>query len=537
MTGRLLPLVAAALLAAMPVRAPVRAQTLRIATSAETSSADPHHYAAAPNSTLRGHLFDGLTRVDRELRVAPALAESWERRDELTWTFRLRRGVTFSDGARFGAPDVVFSLCRILNNKEELVSSYSSVVRRLDTVVAEGEEGLVIRTRVPEPLLLSDLAALAVLPRSLGRADPGFDREAACGGTEKAWPALGEFNAARAAVGTGPYRLVSYMPRGAIVLARNDAYWGPRPPWAEVRLLPITQAASRTASLLAGDQDLIEAPATADLPRLRGDGRFAITASPTTRLVFLQLDTARDPSPFVTAGGRNPLRDPRVRQALSLALNRKALVDRIMDGVATPAAQFLPDGMRGTVPGLPVLPYDPARARALLAEAGYPDGFALTLHATNNRYVNDGSLAQAVVQQWQRVGVRAELDAMPSNVFFPRRGRREFSAAMGGWSTDADETLGFFRTWIVSTDADAGLGTSNYGGWSDAPFDRAVRAALVQMDDAARAALLREAGQRALAEMPVVPLHFESAVWASRKDILYPGRVDQTTLATEATPR
>lgn len=534
---RLLPFVLAALLAA--AAAPVRAQVLRVAMSAETTAADPHHYALAPNTTLRGHLFDGLTGVDRELRVIPALAESWERRDDLTWVFHLRRGVAFSDGARFGAPDVVFSYCRILNNREELVSSFSSTVRRLDAVTAEGEDTLVIRTRVPEPLLLSDIAALAVLPRSLGRADMAFDRDTACGGAEKGpWPALGDFNAGRAAaIGTGPYRLMSYMPRGTIVLSRNDAYWGPKPPWAEVRLTPVTQAASRLASLLAGDQDLIEAPGTADIPRLRADERrFSVTASPTTRLIFLQLDTARDASPFVPEG-RNALRDPRVRQALSLALNRKALVDRIMDGVATPAAQFLPDGMHGTLPGLPVLPYDPARARALLAEAGFPGGFALTFHATNNRYVNDGPLAQAVVQQWQRIGVRAELDAMPSSMFFARRGRREFSAAMGGWATDAGETLGFFRTWLISTDAAAGLGTSNYGGWSDAEFDRTVRAALVQMNDADRAALLRDAGQRALAEMPVIPLHFESAAWASRKDIHYPGRMDQTTLAAEATPR
>jgi peptide/nickel transport system substrate-binding protein len=184
-----------------------------------------------------------------------------------------------------------------------------------------------------------------------------------------------------------------------------------------------------------------------------------------------------------------------------------------------------------------VLPHDPARARALLAEAGYPNGFSMTFHATNNRYINDSRLAQAMVQMWQRIGVKAELDAMPSAAFFGRRGKRDFSVAMGGWGTDAGETLNFFRTWLASTDPARGVGGSNYGGWSDAAFDRDVNAALVQMDPPARSALLQAAGRRALEQMPVIPVHFESATWGLRAGLAYPGRVDQTTLATEISPK
>ncbi|UPG73257.1 ABC transporter substrate-binding protein [Roseomonas gilardii subsp. gilardii] len=527
-------LMAGAILAPHPARAqPAEAPLLRIGLAAEPSAADPHHYALTPNSTLRAHLFDALTDVDAALKVVPGLATRWERTDDRSWVFHLRPGVTFSNGESFGAPDVVFSFCRILNNKDELVSSFSQIVRRLESVEAKGEDTLLIRTRVPEPLLLSDLSALAVIPRSLGRKEGvRFDGGTACGGEAQGpWPTQAAFNSGSAAIGTGPYRLATYARGEAIVLRRNEHYWGPKPHWAEIRMTPITQAGPRMAALLAGDQDLIESPATADLPRLRREARFAIAAAPTTRLIFLQLDTARDPSPFVE--GRNALRDPRVRQALSLAIDRKALQERIMDGGATPATQFLPDGMLGTIPGLPVLPYDPAKAKALLAEAGYPDGVSLTLHATNNRYINDARLAQAIVQQWQRIGVKAELDAIPAVSFFARRGKRDFSVAMGGWSTDAGETLNFFRSWLISTDAAKGLGTSNYGGWSDPAFDHDVGAALLEMDEGRRATLLQQAGRRALAEMPVIPLHFESAVWAMRKGLRYPGRVDQTTLATE----
>ena len=436
----------------------------------------------------------------------------------------------FSDGSPFGGPDVVATFCRILSNPEEQVSSFSHSVRRLAAVEAEGEGTVVIRTREPEPALLSDLASLAVLPRRLMPDGVRFDGAASCG-DRPGWPSVADFNAGRAAIGTGPFKLEHYERGGTVVLVRNPNFHGPAPAWAEVRLTPIPQPTARLAALLAGDQDLIEAPGTADIPRIRAEPRLALSQAPTWRLLFLQLDTARDPSPFVP--GRNALRDPRVRQALSLALNRAALVDRIMDGVALPAGQFMPEGFAGTLPDGKLPPYDPARARALLAEAGFPGGFAMTLHATNNRYVNDGPLAQAVVQQWQRIGVRAELEAMPAVAFFPRRGRREFSAALGGWATPAPETLGFFTTWLVTTDQGEGRGTSNYGGWSDPAFDRAVREAAVTMDDARRAALLREASGRALAEVPVIPLHFENAVWASRRGVSYPGRSDQTTRAAE----
>ncbi len=508
------------------------AQTLRVGMAAETDSADPHHYAMAPNSTLQRALYRSLTTDDPAGNLVPDLADHWDRTDDLTWRFHLRPGVRFSDGAAFGAPDVVATLCRILNNKEEQVASFSHAVRRLDRVTAEGEDVVLMHTAQPEPLLASDVGGLAILPRRLMPAGVRFDAATACG-SGPGYPVVADFNDGRAAIGAGPFRQRRYERGGTIVLERNPFYAGPPPHWAEVRLSPILQPAARLASLLAGDQDIIEAPGTADIPRLRTDRRFVVTAAPTLRLLFLQLDVSRDPSPFVV--GRNALMDVRVRQALSLALNRTAIVDRIMDGIALPAAQFLPTGLPGTIPGLPVLPYDPARAKAMLAAAGYPDGFALTLHATNNRYVNDGPLSQAIAQQWQRVGVKVTVDTLPAVSFFPRRGKHEFSVAMGGWATGAAETLGFFRSWLSTENAAVGLGTSNYGGWSDPAFDRDVRAAMVTMDEAARAAQLRQASARALEQMPVIPLHFESAVWASRAGLHYAGRADQTTRPDEVT--
>lgn len=517
--------------------APAAAQTLRVALSAETTSADPHNYALSPNNTLRQHVFEALVDLDADLAVQPALAESWQREDDLSWLFTLRPGVRFHNGQPFTAQDVLFSYCRTLNNEAEVVQSYSRLVRRLARVEVLDDRRLRVVTREPEPLLLNDLSSLSILPQSLiGAAKLDFAAGETCGHAGP-WPSAAQFNDTSAAIGTGPYRLRSYSRSSTSELQRNDDYWGPKPHWQLVRLTPVTAAGPRLAGLLAGDHDLIESPATGDLPRLRGNPAFGLSAKPTTRLIFLQLDVGRAPSPFVTApDGRNPLQDVRVRQALSLAIDRKAVQERVMDGIATPATQYLPEGMTGTLPGLPIMPYDPVRARALLQEAGYGQGFGLTFHATNNRYINDARLAQVLAQFWQRIGVKVELDAMPSSVFFGRRGKREFSVAMGGWSADAAETLMFFRSWLMTTDRARGIGTSNYGGWSEPRFDAPSQQAMVTMDAAARDALLRQASTVALEQMPVIPLHFENAVWAFRKGLAYGGRVDQTTFAAEVRP-
>ncbi|MFC3125148.1 ABC transporter substrate-binding protein [Pseudoroseomonas globiformis] len=511
--------------------------TLRVALSGEPTSADPHNYSMTTNTTLQNHIFEALTDVDADLSVKPGLATSWERTDDLTWVFHLRDGVTFHNGDAFGAPDVLFSFCRTLNNPGEVVSSFSRYVRRFANVEALDERTLRITTKAPEPLMLTDVNRVAILPRGLiGGAKLDFSKGDTCGHAGE-WPTAAQFANATAAIGTGPFKLKSFTPGGAILLDRNDAYWGQKPAWAHVRLLPITAAGPRMAALLAGDQDVIESPATGDLAQLRANPAFTLAAKPTTRLIFIQLDADRSPSPFVNGGkGENPLRDARVRQALSMALDRKAIESRVMDGVATPATQYLPNGMTGTIADLPVLPYDPARAKALLAEAGYKDGFSMTFHATNNRYINDARLAQVLTQFWNRIGVKVELDVMPSSVFFGRRGKKDFSVSMGGWSADAAETLMFFRNWLVSMDRAQGVGTSNYGGYSSPRFDELTHKAMATMDDAERDAVLRQASQVALDEMPVIPIQFENAVWAMKKGLAYGGRVDQTTAAAEIRP-
>jgi peptide/nickel transport system substrate-binding protein len=348
---------------------------------------------------------------------------------------------------------------------------------------------------------------------------------------------VADFNNGKDAIGTGPYTLKSYVKGTGIELVRNENYWGPKPYWKEVKFVPVPSAGPRLTGLLSGDFDMIENPAARDLPRLKDNPKFGFVATPSTRLVFFQPDVGRNPSPFVkSADGKNPLQDLRVRKAISMAIDRKTITARIMDGMATPAFQYMPDGMFGALPQAPEIKFDPEGAKKLLAEAGYPNGFELTLSSTNDRYVNDGQVAQAVAQYLARVGIKTNVDAMTASIYFPKRAKREFSFSMGGWPAETGEASALFQLWVASLDSPNSLGTSNYGGFSNADFDKVYKEAIVTVDAPKREKLLQQSTQIALDNVPLIPLHFESSIWAFRKGITYEGRRDQYTLATSVTP-
>ncbi len=313
---------------------------------------------------------------------------------------------------------------------------------------------------------------------------------------------------------------------------------GAKPYWKEVKFVPVPSAGPRLTGLLSGDFDMIENPAARDLPRLKDNPKFGFVATPSTRLVFFQPDVGRNPSPFVkSADGKNPLQDLRVRKAISMAIDRKTITARIMDGMATPAFQYMPDGMFGALPQAPEIKFDPEGAKKLLAEAGYPNGFELTLSSTNDRYVNDGQVAQAVAQYLARVGIKTNVDAMTASIYFPKRAKREFSFSMGGWPAETGEASALFQLWVASLDSPNSLGTSNYGGFSNADFDKVYKEAIVTVDAAKREKLLQQSTQIALDNVPLIPLHFESSIWAFRKGITYEAVATSTRWPPRSRPK
>ena len=502
----------------------LQAQTLTMGVGAPVTSIDPHYHQLSPNTAVAQMIFGALTATDGHARVIPDLAESWRVVDPTTWEFKLRQGVRFHNGSEFTAEDVAFTFDRVPKVPNS-PSSYAIYTRPITRVEIIDSHTIRLHTAVPYPLMPTDLAQVMIL-----------DRETHAAATTEG------FNAGPMAIGTGPYRMVSHRNGDRIEFERNDAYWGGAPQWQRVNYRMITNDAARTAALLAGDVDIIDQVPTSDLAKLRQDQRLALSETTGLRLIFLGFDHSRtEASPFVTDNDgkpipRNPLKDPRVRRALSMAIDRGAIVDRVMEGAAIPAGQFLPEGSFGYVPGLNPPRADAEAARKLLAEAGFPQGFRLTLHGPNDRYPNDSRIIQAIGQMWTRAGVRTTIEALPWTTFIGRASRQEFSAFLVGWGTSSGEASNPLRNLVATVDRDKGYGASNRGRYSNPEVDRVLDAAMRELDDEKREALLQQATRLAFEDTGILPLHIQKNAWAMRRGFTHDARADELTRAQDVHP-
>ena len=518
---RLLAAVLAWLAAAAAL--PAHAAGIVIGLAADVTAIDPHYHNLTPNNAVAKHLFDYLVARNEKSQLMPGLATEWKAIEPTVWEFKLRRGVKFSDGSEFTAADVVASIERVpkVPNSPSPFTAYTKQITKIDVV---DPYTIRFRTAQPYPLMPSDMVQVAIVSKAAANAS-----------TE-------DFNSGKAAIGTGPYRLVRYAKGDRIELVRNDAWWGGRTPWEKVTLRLVTNDAARVAALLSGDVQAIENVPTADVARLKQDKRLGLFRQTSDRLMYVHMDSSRDVTPFVTAKdgkplARNPLKDPRVRKALSIAVNRPLVVERVMEGEAVPAGQLVPDFLFGATKNLKVEKVDPEGAKKLLAEAGYPDGFALTLHATNNRYVNDAKIAQALAQMWTRIGVKTEVVAMPSATFFPQATELKFSVLLAGWSTGTGEASSSLKALLMTYNREKGFGTANRGRYSNGKVDALTEDALMTVDDVKREAYLQRATELAIGDTGIIPLHFQVSVWATRDGVSYVPRVDEETLAHQFAPR
>ena len=501
--------------AALLLALPAAAQELRVGLAATITSLDPHFHVIGSNAAMTRNLFDGLVNQDDRQQLVPGLAESWRAVDATTWEFRLREGARFHDGAPATAEDVAASFRRVPKIRNS-PSSFLPFVRPITGVEVVDARTIRFATASPFPLLPNAVSRIAILPREAEDASTA------------------ELNAGRGLFGTGPYRLLRHALWERVELEATD----PANPWPRVSFRFVTSDAARVAAVLAGDLDLIEQVPTADSERLRRSGRVTLASVASNRVMYLHPDQDRERTPFATARDgsaiANPLRDMRVRRALSLAIDRAALVARVMDGEGTPAGQLVPEGYFGQVPALAAPAADPAAARRLLAEAGLPEGFALTLHASNDRYPNDDKVAQALAQMWTRAGIPTRVVVQPGNVFFTRASARDYTLIMGGAAAETGEASSVLRPLLASFDTARGDGSGNRGRYSNAEFDRLLHQALATVEDPAREALLRQATTLAMQEMGVIPLFFLQNSWASGNGISYRPRSDGYTLAVNA---
>lgn len=484
---------------------PAAAQELRIGLSAEPSSIDPLFFTFAPNNLVRTHIFDQLVRFDGHGQLLPGLAESWKPIDDTTWEFRLRPGVTFHDGSTLTPDDVVFSIDRA-DKVPNSPGSFAVYTKAISGVEITGPLTLRVHTRAPD----------AYVPRNLGNIAIQALHAAERRKSE-------DFNSGAAAIGTGPYRFVEWRPGTQVVLSRNEMYWGVKPDWAKVTLRPLTTNAAREVALMTGEADVIQAVPPQDAERLAAETGLRIVRDLPFGVMLLALDQFRDNPPLVfDADGkpmeRNPFKDRRVRLAFSKAINRDAIVQRIMGGAATPAGQMLPDGYFGGSARLKPEVFDPDGARTLLAQAGYPHGFRVTLHGPNDRFPNDAATAQAVAQMLSRVGVKTEVVVLPSSVFYPRLSRSEFSFALFGWLSS--EMLFALKGPLATVDPVRGWGAVNRSGYSNPHLDALLDRAQTTFEDTSRAALLAEASEVAMADVAAIPLYHAMPLWGMRKTLM-----------------
>lgn len=493
------------------------AADLTIGLGGAVSAMDPHYHNVATNNMVTRHIFGRLVDQDDKQRLVPDLAESWKTVDDTTWEFKLRKGVKFHDGSDFDAKDVVATLSRIpwVPNAP---SSFRIFTGQITETKVIDSHTIHLKTAKPFPLMPVFMAGFAIVSDTAERAP-----------TE-------DFNSGKAAIGTGPYKLGEFVRGDRIVLQKFDGYWDKKPDWDKVTIKQITNSAARVAALLSGDVQIIDQVPTADIARLKKDKNTSVVGVVSNRVIYLSMDTNRDQTPFVTAKDgkpldKNPLKDVRVRKALSLAINRAAIVDRVMENQAIPAGQLLPEGFFGTSPNLKVEKFDAEGAKKLLAEAGYPNGFAITLHSPNDRYLNDEKVSQAVAQMLARIGIATKVEALPFATYATRGSKLEFSFMLWGWGSGTGEVSSPLRSLLATYDAAKGNGPSNRGRYSNPKVDQLLETALQTVDDEMRSKLLQQASEEAIFDVGIIPVLYLINNWATRKGFTYVPRTDESTLA------
>ena len=520
-------LVGAALLAFVPIAfaGQAAAQELRIGLRNEPTALDPQYQNSQANNQIALHIFEPLVARDAQMRPIPALALSWKPLNDTVWEFKLRPDVKFHDGSPFTAQDVVFTFERAAKVPNS-PAPFTPITRQIARLEIVDPLTLRITTAQPAPLLPMDLGNLPILSRH------------AAGGSAPEGRTTAELNRGEGLAGTGPFRFAEWKRGGDLILLRNAAYWGDRPAWSKVVLRGLNNGSVRVAALTVGDVDMIEDPPPGDLATLRKEGRGALVEAVSHRLIYVALDQFAEPSPGIPdTEGRNPLKERKVREALSRAIDRKALVDKSLDGLGAPAGDLLPWPALGTVKEAQPDRFDVAAARRLLGEAGWGKGFAITLGAPAGRYYGDAKVAQAIAAMWSQAGVKAQAEAVEPPVFVKNRDEHRYSAYLGGWTGETGELANPLRALAATPNRERGMGGVNRGRYSNPALDARLEEAMRTVDPKKRETLLQQASRLLTADYGVLPLYFEISVWALRRDFVYAARADQLTLAQFVTVR
>lgn len=512
---------------ALAMAATAGAQTLRWASQGDTLTMDPHAQNEGLTNSINGQIYETLVKRDRKLGIVPGLAASWEQTGPLAWRFRLRSGVKFHDGSAFSADDVVFSVLRA----QMPTSNIAVYAGALGTPVAT--DPMTVEFRLPRvnPVFLQHLVTVFVMNKAWcekHRVQRPLD-----------FKNKEESHAAFNANGTGPYTLASRQPGVRTVLRRNPAWWGTFDGNVqEVVFTPVANDATRLAALVSGELHFVIDPAPRDVPRLRSTPGVKIVDGPENRVIFIGMDQHRDELLYGSVKGKNPFKDIRVRQALYHAVDIETIRSKLMNGMSVPTGLLLPAPVAAyDDASLDVrLPFDLNRARALMAEAGWADGFDVTLDCTNNRYINDEEICIALATMWARIKVRVKVNAQPRALWFPRMEKFDTSLYLLGWGgavTDAETTF----TPVLRSVGPGGQGMYNWGRVRNDRFDEMAAASSIEPDPKKREALVKAALREYQQQVHLIPLHRQVIPWAVRSNVDVVHRADNWFEAAWASVR
>jgi peptide/nickel transport system substrate-binding protein len=497
---------------AASVLVPASAQTLRYANQGDLKSLDPYTLRETTTIAHHGHVYEGLTARDKDLQIVPCLAESWETPEPTRWRFHLRKGVKFQNGDDFTADDVVFSADRARapgSDFRTLLPSDAKVVKIDDYTVD-------ILLTVPNPILLTQFDIWYIMDKKWAEANNAMAPTPVSATT----PSFASLHAN----GTGPFSIESHQPGVKTVFKANPNWWRkPEHNLKEIIFTPISSDATRVAALLSGEVDVIEPVPIQDIARVNASPNATVMAGPELRTIYLGMDQTRDELLFSNIKGKNPFKDIRVREAFYKAVDVELIKTRVMRGLSTPSALMIAPQLFKLSKDFTRPKYDPEGAKKLLTEAGYPDGFEVTMDCPNDRYVNDAAICQAIVGMMARIGVKIDLLAQPKALYFAKilkAGGYQSSFYMLGWTPgtlDAHNVL--YDLMGCRDDPASARGNTNVGGYCNKEFDTITDKVLQETDTAKRDLLIKQAFEIGIKDWSYIPLHQQALAWGVSKKV------------------
>ncbi len=485
----------------------VSAQTVRIANQGDALSMDPHSLNESLQLSVTGNVYEGLVGRNKDLSLAPALATSWRQTSPTVWRFELRKGVVFHDGTPFTADDVLFSFARTQAEGSDMKSYTNDFkeVRKVDDFTVD------IETKTAFPILPEVLSLAYIMSKKWCETNQALRPVDRRKGIENA--------ASFRANGTGPYRLRERQPGVRTTFSRNGSYWGKIDGNVqEVIFTPIGNDPTRVAALLSGEIDVMEPVPVQDVARVNASAGARAVTGPELRTIFLGMDQKRDELLYSSVKGKNPFKDKRVRQAVYQAIDIEGIKRTVMRGASNPTALMVGPGINGFSADPKRLPFDPEASRKLLAEAGYPTGFEVTMNCPNDRYVNDGQICEAVAANLSRIGVKINLAAETKGTYFPKILRRDTSFYLLGWTPGTYDSHNALNALMACVD-EKGAGQFTLGAYCNPKVDQLTKSIQSETDKTKRAAMIKEAFDLHSADIGHIPLHQQALAWGVSKKV------------------